>query len=41
VGYEGGATTVLVVLDADGRVRHVIGGSLPSADELVEMLSGR
>ncbi len=38
VGYEGGTTTVMVVLDAEGRVRHVIGGALPSADVLVEML---
>jgi hypothetical protein len=41
VGYEGGTTTVMVVLDADGRVRHVIGGPLPSADELIRMLDAR
>lgn len=38
VGYEGGTTTVMVVLDADGKVRHVVGGPLPGADELIRML---
>jgi hypothetical protein len=38
VGYCGGSTTVLVLLDADGTVQRVIGETLPSADRLIDML---
>jgi hypothetical protein len=36
--YCGGSTAAMAILDADGMVRHVIGDTLPSAEELVEML---